>query len=93
MTMAPDPHAPHPCRAFDDPEFTMPQKPSRISVQLAVKPRARPPSRLRRAAWVVVDTCSVLFALAAFGASYLVFFADDRTRNAWGLWFRNITGG
>ena len=92
MTMHPDTHAPHPARRFDDEDIYMPPKPSRISMALPVKPRPRPPSRARLFAWALLEAASVLFAFAAFGFAALVFLADDRTRAAWGLWFRNLTG-
>jgi hypothetical protein len=92
MTMHPDNHAPHPARRFDDEDIYMPPKPSRISMTLAVKPRYRTPSRARLLAWALLEAVCVLFAFAAFGFAALVFLADDRTRAAWGLWFRNLIG-
>jgi hypothetical protein len=93
MTMHPDTHAPHPCRAFDDPEFTMPPKPSRLSMQPA---RARPAPRRRLALRMLGDVAAILFAAFGFVAlafGLLIVAGDDRAINAWGLWFRAIVGG
>jgi len=93
VTMHPDTHAPHPCRAFDDQEFTMPPKPSRLSMQPA---RARPAPHRRLALRLLGDVAAILFAtLALIAAAFglLIVAGDDRAINAWGLWFRAIVGG
>jgi len=96
VTMHPDNHAPHPCRAFDDPELTLPPRPlhKRTAVLIAQQRDAEAPRPWLL--WFVVSLIEVVvasFALAAVMVALLIAFGSDAQINAWGLWFRAIVGG
>jgi hypothetical protein len=99
MTMHPDNHAPHPARRFDDEDIYMPPMPGRhVHKRTGTRMDTSPPEpgRYRITARDVMTAAAEVvvfsFSLAALGFAALVFLADDRTRNAWGHWFRNLTG-
>ena len=87
MTMAPDPHTPHPTRPFDEP-------PAYRRYPISEPPRR---STWRATAfavvWIVLEVVTFLAALAAVSLTILILAGDVRTINAWGLWFRGIIGG
>ena len=88
MTMAPDPHTPHPTRPFEDP-------PAYRRYPIGEPPRRRPTWRATAFAvvWIVLKVATFLAALAAVCLAILLLAGDTRTINAWGLWFRGIIGG
>jgi len=85
MTMAPDPHTPHPVRPFADPPA------------YRRYPVAEPPARTpawRRALAVsgiaIVEGFALVFGLLAIAIASLLLFGDAASINAWGLWLQGI---
>ena len=98
MTMAPDPHTPHPTRPFEDPpaygHVAVARKALR-GLPIGEPPRRRSTWRATAFAvvWIVLEVATFLAALAAVSLTILILAGDTRTINAWGLWLRGIIGG
>jgi hypothetical protein len=102
MTMAPDPHPPHPVRPFDA------EPPAYRRYPVAEPLSIRPPGLWRRfwgavrrllahlrpaAAWTataVVEGFALVFGLLAIAIASLLLFGDPASINAWGLWLQGI---